>query len=156
MERVILNQPSQPRSRAFQAPRWAGVGYPLRDDGIVSLVVDEHAINSGLYILFMTEPGERYMEPDFGVALRPIIFEQGSPGLEDEVRRRIAKGIDRFEPRIVVAAPGIDIETSEESDSAPTGAVFLGVSFRWAFKSDLSTKFDFIARLFRNDSSFVV
>lgn len=118
---------------------------------MLPFVVDEYAINAGLRILLMTEPGERLNEPDFGVMLRDLLFEQESPGLQDEVIRRINAGIERFEQRIVLVAPGVSVEVQEENDTAPTGAVYLGVSFRWAFKNNLAAKFDFSETLFRRD-----
>jgi phage baseplate assembly protein W len=149
MQRVVINQPSSPRAEPVRKARWAGVSYPLRDDGMLALVVDEHAVSSSLRILLMTEPGERINEPDFGVGLRGLLFEQDDPGLHEEAARRIGSAIERFDPRIVVVPPGIVVESEEEGRLEHTGAVKLVVSFKWAFSSNLSSVNDFKAILFR-------
>ena len=96
--------PSSP-SQATNQPTWQGVQYPLRSDGMLNLVVDEHAINAGLYQLLMTEPGERLMELAFGTPLRDLLFEQEATSLYDEIAERIMVSIARWETRIVLPYP---------------------------------------------------
>tara|TARA_R100000808_G_C2095515_1_gene114353 strand:+ start:343 stop:738 length:396 start_codon:yes stop_codon:yes gene_type:complete len=45
--------------------------------------------SQNLKMLVLTNPGERIMDPDFGVGVRRFLFENNSPLVYDEIRQRI-------------------------------------------------------------------
>lgn len=49
------------------------------------------SIKQDLKMLVLTNPGERMMNPDYGVGLRRILFEQNTP----EIGRIIAESVNR-------------------------------------------------------------
>ncbi len=147
-------------SQADSTPTWKGVQYPLRTDGMLNLVVDEHSINAGLYQLFMTEPGERLMEVGFGTRLRDLLFEQESQSVYDEIAERIMISISRWEKRIVLTEPVkvsnklsdiyVDASQPQRIEEIENG-VF--VYFSWSFKAKLDELFEFSAAIARASSN---
>lgn len=141
-----------PTIPAFAEPMFKGVQFPLRSDGYLNFVVDEHAINSALYQLLMTEPGERVMELEFGVALRELLFEFNDNYMHTQVQQRVAEAIDTFEPRIVVREPGILVHADgETNENAEGGQHAVRISFKWTFKQDLMQNFSFDKLIVRTD-----
>jgi len=136
-----------PHSRQYKPPVFAGVDYPLRPDGVLRIVVDEHAINSGLFQIMMTEPGERLMEPEFGTPIKQIIFEPLDEAIFDEIANRIGRSIERWEKRIVIEK-GIKVgEANLENDEPIEHTV--QVTFGWAFKDNVEDVFLFDAAITR-------
>jgi hypothetical protein len=138
----ITNKP-RPKNILVNAssPTWAGVQYPLGESGAIDIVVDELAINSGLYQLILTEPGERLMEPEYGVGLMQLIHEPQDDIMYHEVASRIGAAISRWENRIVVM-DGINVGPFMLNNGEPMDHSVM-VSFTWAFKEDLSQVFLF-------------
>ena len=56
-----------------------------------------------LKMLVLTSPGERVMDPDFGIGLRRVLFEQNVPNLKAELRQRIDEQINKYLPYIKIA-----------------------------------------------------
>ena len=84
------------------------------DDGPYSTIKKmEDLATQHLKMIVLTSPGERVMDPDFGVGIRNYLFEQETPLLTNEVRSRIKKQVDRYSPFIKI----IKINTSIDSDS---------------------------------------
>lgn len=137
----------------YRRPTFVGVGYPLRDDGIVALVDDARAINSGLHILLLTEPGERINQLAFGTRLRDLLFEE-IQGVLPEISQRIAEAISRWEPRIVVMPwvgadnPGLT-PAAQACNVQQAGEHAISVRFRWQMKMDLDNAWTFDERVTR-------
>jgi len=53
-------------------------------------------------MLLLTAPGERIMNPDFGVGLKTYLFEQNEPGTYAEINNRILTQVKRYLPFIAV------------------------------------------------------
>jgi phage baseplate assembly protein W len=138
---------NRPRSTKYKQPVFAGVDYPLRPDGVLRIVVDEHAINSGLFQLMMTEPGERLMEPEFGTPIKQLIFEPLDDVILSEISNRIARSIERWEKRIVIER-GIMVGEAYLEDNQPMEHT-IQVKFAWAFKDNVEETFLFDAAITR-------
>jgi phage baseplate assembly protein W len=52
--------------------------------------------------LMLTAPGERVMDPNFGVGLRALLFEPDDVGLEAEITSRIQEQINSYMPYISI------------------------------------------------------
>ena len=80
------------------------VALPLRIDtvdgayGLNKTLVDMATQN--LKMVILTSPGERVMEPEFGVGVRNYLFAQNSPGLSAQLRDRISQQVSKYLPYI--------------------------------------------------------
>jgi phage baseplate assembly protein W len=138
---------NKPRQKRHKQPVFAGVDYPLRKDGVLRIVVDEHAINSGLYQLMMTEPGERLMEPEFGTPIKQLIFDPLDEVIFQEISNRIARSIERWEKRIVIEQ-GVQVGQANIEDNEPIEHA-IQVQFTWAFKDNVEEAYLFDAAITR-------
>lgn len=85
-----------------------------RKNGLLMIdnYVDE--IKQNLKILFLTAPGERVYDINFGVGLRNYLFENKTTNLDDEIKSRIRQQVDKYIPFIsindvsVFESPDID------------------------------------------------
>jgi phage baseplate assembly protein W len=84
-------------------PFFLGRGWsfpPSFADAEASMSQDEADIHESLLILFGTQPGERVLQPDFGLDLTPLLFEPLSTTLMTLLKDRIATNLLVFEARI--------------------------------------------------------
>ncbi len=70
------------------------------NDNTTSMVNGVEDINQSLYILFTTEIGERVMQPNFGTALRSMIFESVNEHFKSYMRMVLVRSITLYEARI--------------------------------------------------------
>ena len=70
-----------------------------------------------LKMLVLTAPGERVMEPDFGVGLRRYLFELATTGLEESIRQRIIDQTRRYLPYIRLSE--VLVATAQTDPSVP-------------------------------------
>lgn len=63
---------------------------------------DIDAIKNSIKNIFYTSPGEKILNPEFGLNLRQFLFEPATTKNADLIRRIIFGEIERFEPRIVI------------------------------------------------------
>lgn len=80
-----------------------GWAFPPRFDAetgktVMAEGVDD--INQSLYILFTTEIGERVMQPNYGSALKTMIFESMNEHFKSYMRLVMTRSIQLYEPRI--------------------------------------------------------
>ena len=64
--------------------------------------VDEGAIQNSLNNLFSTSPGQKLLDPDYGLDLRQFLFAPVSEDIAGAIGERILDGLNRFEPRVRV------------------------------------------------------
>jgi len=80
-----------------------GFGFPPSfANGQVRMVEDEQDIHESLLILFGTLPGERVLQPRFGLDLTPLLFEPLTTTLRTLLKDRITTTLLIHEPRIRV------------------------------------------------------
>ncbi len=129
----------------YRRPTFTGVLYPLRKDNLLALVNDARAINSTLYLLLMTEPGERIMEPQLGTPMRHLLFEDMQLVIP-ELAQIIHTSVMTQEPRIHLVAPDVQSDFPVSAVSvreAPNQQYAIQVKFRWQFKVNLGQDFEF-------------
>lgn len=86
-----------------------GFGFPPKfSGGQVAMVEDEVDIHESLSILFGTLPGERVLQPQFGLDVTPLLFEPLSTTLRTLLKDRITTTVLIHEPRIKVLDLVID------------------------------------------------
>lgn len=77
-------------------------------NGQVRMAEDQQDVHESLQILFGTLPGERVLQPRFGLDLSPLLFEPLTTTLRTLLKDRITKALLIFEPRIRVLELVID------------------------------------------------
>ena len=62
----------------------------------------KEAVRQNLKNLILTAPGERIMDPKFGVGLNTFLFEQNTPFLKDDIRGRIMSQVEKYLPFVEI------------------------------------------------------
>tara|TARA_R100000008_G_scaffold34686_1_gene19689 strand:- start:11617 stop:12009 length:393 start_codon:yes stop_codon:yes gene_type:complete len=73
---------------------------PLRVDevyGPYGLITDQvELVRQNFKMLLLTIPGERIMNPDFGVGLKRYLFERSGPELHNRINEKISEQVNRY------------------------------------------------------------
>tara|TARA_B100000575_G_scaffold287578_1_gene286148 strand:+ start:3159 stop:3587 length:429 start_codon:yes stop_codon:yes gene_type:complete len=97
-------------------------------DGAYALNKDiESMASQNLKMVVLTSPGERIMQPDFGVGLRRFLFQPATAGTVQLVRDAIREQVSRYLPYIDLL--GLNVFVSEND------AASLVVSIKYAVPS---------------------
>jgi len=98
----------------FDASAAVGINLPLGGSAVfISNYQTKDAIKADLINFFLTNPGERPLNPTFGGGLRAFIFEQITVDDLNFLREDINQKISTYFPNIVVA----DLIVSGQSDT---------------------------------------
>ena len=79
-----------------------------------------------LKMLILTNPGERIMEPEFGVGLKRYLFEQNVEAVHGEIEARIIGQAKQYLPYVKIQR--VEFFTSETSD-LPDNYLHITISF---------------------------
>ena len=101
------------------------------DTGIGLTKSYKEVASQNLKMLVLTIPGERVMEPDFGVGLRKYLFENAGVELNSSIRNKILEQVDKYLPYLEIT----DIEIGD-TETAPQDIDrnILSVSIRYFIK----------------------
>ena len=100
-----------------------GVAFPLDDVNMFKgTQTIKEQVKSNLINLLLTEPGERVNEPDFGVGLKNLLFEQ-NPNIE-LLKEKIRTQVTRYIPQIEIT----ELSTGLSEDQH---TVFINISYRF-------------------------
>ena len=83
-----------------------GVALPLvndSNDGFRMLKKVKEVIKQNFKMLVLTDPGERVMDPDFGVGIRQFLFENFGHGTFQQIDTRIRSQVATYIPSISIA-----------------------------------------------------
>ena len=87
----------------FNKSAAVGVNIPFSDSAVFkSNYTTKKAIRNNLINYFLTNPGERPLNPFFGGGLRVFIYEQISTNNLDFLKERITSNLNSFFPNIAV------------------------------------------------------
>jgi len=87
-----------------------GVSLPiLKDsgDGFVMLKNLRQVVKQNLKMLVLTIPGERVMEPDFGVGLKTYLFSNFSEDIYPEIKLKIQRQAAKYIPLVTITSVDI-------------------------------------------------
>jgi len=73
-------------------------------DGYTLIKSYNELVTQNLKNLILTAPGERIMDPTFGVGIRNYLFEQNTPETHQEIATRIANQVSKYMPFLEVEA----------------------------------------------------
>jgi phage baseplate assembly protein W len=71
-------------------------------DGQTMIKTIKKMVNQNLKMLILTNPGERVMEPNFGVGMQQYLFAAASEGIEGQISQRIRDQVRTYLPNIVL------------------------------------------------------
>jgi phage baseplate assembly protein W len=90
-----------------------GVSIPFNAPGVFNLTYQtQDQIKSNLINYFMTNRGERYMNPNFGGNLRATIFEQISQNNIENLKQILSADLKKYFPNITINS--LDIYGTED------------------------------------------
>jgi phage baseplate assembly protein W len=93
-----------------------GVNLPFSGPGVfTSNYLTAQAIKNNLINYFLTNPGERPLNPTFGGGLRSFIFEQISEGTLDGLKENISLKLENVFPTVIVNS--LDVLRNDEESS---------------------------------------
>jgi uncharacterized protein len=82
------------------------VGWPLLPvpdaAGRLAFPGMEASVRQQIQVILLTRPGEQLMRPEYGAGLDDLLHEPNTLTTRRRIRDRIADGLARWEPRIVV------------------------------------------------------
>ena len=89
--------------------------------GFDMLVTIRQAVKQNFKCLILTAPGERIMDPQFGVGLRKYIFQNHGPEVEKNIKVNIRQQTKKYMPFVnivdatIVFGNPIDVQTDSTS-----------------------------------------
>lgn len=95
-----------------------GIKFPPQVDSVTGkfkLSEYDEDIKEAIYIILMTQKGERAMLPDFGCNLQNYVYELPSSTYLNLLKVEIADALTKWEPRIINIE--VDIDTRQMIDA---------------------------------------
>lgn len=90
-----------------------GVNLPFNGPAVfISNYLTKDAIKNNLINFFLTNPGERFLNPSFGGGLRKFIFEQIAEDNIESLKEDISLKLDLYFPNVNVEE--LDITTQDD------------------------------------------
>ena len=107
---------------------------PLANDdryGYSMLVTMRQSISQNLKCLMLTAPGERIMDPQFGVGLNKYIFQNFGPELVKNIKTNIRQQVSKYMPFVSIKDAIITFgdATTENPDSNNANKLFVEIQY---------------------------
>jgi len=91
----------------------------------VSIARDINAIQQSVLNIVLTSPGERAFQPNFGVGIYNLLFENVGPNLASDIAFRTQKQLEVYEDRV----------TFEEMTINTSNPFFLDIELRYTINT---------------------
>jgi phage baseplate assembly protein W len=100
----------------LQPSTGVGVGLPFSSNQVFTTTyTTRDAIKANLINYFLTEEGERFLNPDLGAGLRQYIFDQNTVDTSEKIKEVVRAGVARWFPNVtlnqITAQPSPDTGT---------------------------------------------
>tara|TARA_R110000822_G_scaffold258990_1_gene384135 strand:+ start:118 stop:543 length:426 start_codon:yes stop_codon:yes gene_type:complete len=102
-------------------------GFFTRTNGLETVL-------SGFKQLLLTNPGERVMNPKFGMGMRKYVFEPATPQLEEKIKKSIIEAITHYAPDVLLKQLVVSVGKSQYTTNDGNSIL---ISLKVAFKDDL-------------------
>ncbi len=89
----------------------------------------KQTIQQNIKNLVLTVPGERVMDPEFGVGLRNFLFKQIEEGVVGDINRKIREQVSKYMPFISIE----ELKINQPDQTALTDDNMLGITLRYRF-----------------------
>jgi phage baseplate assembly protein W len=108
----------------LQPRKAVGVGLPFSSNSVfTSTYTTKDALKSNIINYFLTEKGERFLNPNLGAGLRAILFDQMTEDTKEVVKQVIRQGIAEW-------FPNVSIEDLRVSYTQDTNTATVYISYR--------------------------
>ncbi len=107
-------------------------------NGFTDSIDSRNLIRAAIQRIFMTNPGERVMQPEFGLGLKAMLFEQMDEILLQEIKELIMVKLPRQEPRIIVT--NVDFQPDPDNHT-----IYISLLYKYK-NSGIEDAFDFIMK----------
>ena len=99
-----------------------GMSFPPRvgADGRIAWSEGEDNVRESIRIILLTDLHERLMLPEFGGGLAGYLFEPNTVTTRHQIKQRIEKALQRWEPRIEVKEVSVDPDPADASAAVAT------------------------------------
>ena len=84
-------------------------------------------VEQNLKNLVLTSPGERIMDPNFGVGISRFLFENRTPSTMTAIRSRILSQVKKYMPFVSITSVDFSIDPENEN--------YLGIAINYAISS---------------------
>ena len=107
----------------FQPSVAVGVALPFSAGNVFnSTYTTQDALRANLINFFLTDPGERFLNPTFGAGIRSLLFSQMTQEGTDAVDSAIRVGLSTYFPNITLI--DLNIDQSQDSNIISIGLVY--------------------------------
>ena len=87
----------------LQPRKAVGVALPFSAKAVFnSTYTTKDALKSNIINYFLTDKGERFLNPNFGAGLRAILFQQMTEDSGDEIKYKVTQGVADWFPNVIV------------------------------------------------------
>jgi len=87
----------------LQPRKAVGVSLPFSAKAVFnSTYTTKDALKSNIINYFLTERGERFLNPNFGAGLRALLFDQMTEDNGEEIKYKVSQGLRDWFPNVVV------------------------------------------------------
>ena len=97
---------------SFLGTGWAFPPAFNKDSGSIAMASDEEDILQSMQVILSTIPGERILNPDFGINTERLLFEPLDTTLKTLMKDLINRSILEYEPRVILDQ--VELEPSPE------------------------------------------
>jgi phage baseplate assembly protein W len=105
-------------------PAQIKIPFAIDANGEISTITDQRAIDrQNVITLLGTQPGERCMRPDYGVATRDVLFDPDDPMLAGVLTQSISNAMRTYEPEL-------DLKRVDADPSQDDGVVEIEVQYQ--------------------------
>lgn len=80
----------------------------------VNAIYDMNSVFNSLTTLFNTRPGEKPLNPRYGLYLQSYLFEPITDGLNQTIGNKIISAIKEFEPRVTVTSVSVSADGDQQ------------------------------------------
>jgi phage baseplate assembly protein W len=100
----------------LQPRKAVGVGLPFSSKSVFnSTYTTKDAIKANLINYFLTEKGERFLNPALGAGLRALLFDQMTEDKKEEINYTVRQGVAEWFPSIIIK--NLNTEYSQDTNT---------------------------------------
>lgn len=113
------------------------IKFPIEDDKVKNGLfemnnVTKDALTSNLLLLLLTEKGQRYYEPEYGVNIRKYIFDPNDGLNQSDIEQEIKETVKKFIPELTISQVQIFTGKNDTGDKISDNQVNLLIDFKYA------------------------
>ncbi|WP_437576636.1 GPW/gp25 family protein [Sorangium sp. So ce887] len=99
-----------------------GMSFPPRvgPDGRIAWSEGEANVRESIRVILLTDQLERIMLPEFGGGLTGYLFEPNTVTTRHQIKERIQKALERWEPRVEVQSVTVDPDPADANAAIAT------------------------------------